>query len=451
MKIVSNSIVIFLITAGAAVAQSPGDLKAVLERLDRLEQENKSLRGEVRQLRDEVSVLRGAPPGAPEQPTTTQTNSERLEVQETRVEELAQSKVESSQKFPIRITGMALFNAYHGGTNSGSAENPVTAATTSGNVRAGATFRQSVLGLEYNGPATVFGGKVRGSFYMDFYDGPLEDYYSYARVRTASIEVDWKSRSLLVGLEKPMFAPREPTSLSQVGISPLTGSGNLWRWMPQVRLEQKLKLAPSTELRAQFGVMQTGEDYPGAVNPAGTIVERRRPGWQGRFEIAHKIDEDRRIEIAPGFHFSTSHVNGVSVPSQLFSLDWFANPIRRVQFSGAFFAGENVAHFGATRQGYTFLPDGRIIPVRGIGGWGQLTFLATSKLSFNLFNGQQDDRNADLTSRGIAKNLTWGGNAMYRLAPNVIVSFEALQLRTTYMDRGLRLNNRYDLAVAYLF
>src|SRR6266508_2481378 len=108
MKIVSISIVILLIAASAAVAQSSGDLKAVLERLDRLEQENKFLRGELRQLRDEVSVLRGAPPGAPEQPTTAQTNSERLDIQERRVEELAQTKVESSQKFPIRITGMAL-------------------------------------------------------------------------------------------------------------------------------------------------------------------------------------------------------------------------------------------------------------------------------------------------------------------------------------------------------
>ena len=42
----------------------------------------------------------------------------------------------------------------------------------------------------------------------------------------------------MVGLEKPIFNPREPSSLAQVGISPLTGTGNLWLWLPQVRVEQ---------------------------------------------------------------------------------------------------------------------------------------------------------------------------------------------------------------------
>jgi hypothetical protein len=40
---------------------------------------------------------------------------------------------------------------------------------------------------------------------------------------------------------------------------------------------------------------------------------------------------------------------------------------------------------------------------------------------------------------------------MYRLAPNVILSLEALQVRTNYIGSGIRLNNHYDLAVAYQF
>jgi hypothetical protein len=48
-------------------------------------------------------------------------------------------------------------------------------------------------------------------------------------------------------------------------------------------------------------------------------------------------------------------------------------------------------------------------------------------------------------------NRTGAANVQYRIAPNVIVSLEALQIRTTHLESGLFKNNRYDLAVAYLF
>ncbi len=40
---------------------------------------------------------------------------------------------------------------------------------------------------------------------------------------------------------------------------------------------------------------------------------------------------------------------------------------------------------------------------------------------------------------------------MYRVAPNVIVSLEGGQVRTAYYQSGNRLNDHYDLAIAYLF
>ena len=49
------------------------------------------------------------------------------------------------------------------------------------------------------------------------------------------------------------------------------------------------------------------------------------------------------------------------------------------------------------------------------------------------------------------KNQSYAGNLMYRMGPNVILSFESGQMRTTYLATGNRLNNRYDLGFAYLF
>ena len=42
-------------------------------------------------------------------------------------------------------------------------------------------------------------------------------------------------------------------------------------------------------------------------------------------------------------------------------------------------------------------------------------------------------------------------NIMFRLAPNVVLSFEAVNIKTLYLGLGNRVNQRYDLAIAYLF
>jgi hypothetical protein len=260
-----------------------------------------------------------------------------------------------------------------------------------------------------------------------------------------------KRRSVLFGQEKPIFAPREPNSLSIVGVSPLTGAGNLWRWHPQVRYEERIPFSGSTQLAAQIGVFQTQEDLTQLSAPIAPTIARRRPGLQGRFELAHQFDENRRFEFAPGFHTSTTHAGGLSIPSRVFSLDWFVNPFRKLELKGAFFNGRNLAHFGALRQSISLLPNGSIVGVRSRGGWGQLTVLATDRITWNLFGGVHDDRDADLRSGNIGQNRAGASNLMFRLAPNILLSLEAMQVRTRYLGSGRRINNRYDLAVAYQF
>jgi hypothetical protein len=217
-----------------------------------------------------------------------------------------------------------------------------------------------------------------------------------------------------------------------------------------VRVEQQFAFGASSGLRARLGVVQTREIGPYAGSPQAGAVEAARPGLEGRFEFFHKIDDRRTFEIAPGFHASTTHAGGVSVPSDLWSLDWFMNPWAPVELTGAFFSGRNVAHLGGIRQGYA-LYAGEAEPVHSIGGWAQLTLHALPRLDFHLFSGQQDDRNSDLTNGSVGKNLLFGGNAYFRIAPNVLVGLEASQLRTVILGGGTRINNHYDVALGYLF
>ena len=73
------------------------------------------------------------------------------------------------------------------------------------------------------------------------------------------------------------------------------------------------------------------------------------------------------------------------------------------------------------------------------------------RLDVHLFSGQQDDRNSDLVDGTIGKNLLFGGNVFFRLAPNLLLGPEVSQVRTVYVGQGTRLNNHYDLALGYLF
>jgi hypothetical protein len=447
---------ILLLVPALLAAQQKSDLQLILERLDQVEQENRNLAQEVRLLREELAASRAIGPQASQSaesapPAAPAPIEERVAVAERRIEEHAQTKVESSQRFAVSLTGMALFNAFLNGRASGGQQNPVIASATDSSNAGGATLSQSVLGLKFQGPQAIGGGQVNGSLYMDFFGGSSSSLNHLLRLRVATIQIDWKNQSLVAGQDKPIIAPREPNSLAQVGVSPLTGAGNLWLWAPQVRFEQRVSFGDEAGLRAQLGVYQTSEPSYSVRGGGFTPPAQPRPALEGRFEFWEQLPGNRRIEIAPGFHISSTHLPDDSVPSDLFSLDWLIQPFQRLQFSGAFFHGQNAAGVGGLRQGFTVFPDSREVAIGATGGWAQLSLQANKRLSFNLYGGQESDRANDLLAGDIRRNLAYAGNLIYRLGPNVLLGLEASQVRTNYFLRPNRLNNHYDLALAYLF
>ncbi len=174
-----------------------------------------------------------------------------------------------------------------------------------------------------------------------------------------------------------------------------------------------------------------------------------RPAVEARISLKHE-QGNHTVEIAPVLHASTSHIGGASIPSRLYGVDWLIKPAAAFEITGMVFRGQNFANLGAI-GGLSTAAANRVIPVRGAGGWIQFRYIATQRLSFNVYGGQQDDRNRDLVAGRVAKNQYYAGNVMYLLAPNVISAFEVGQARTNYLGIGNRLNNHYDLALGYLF
>jgi hypothetical protein len=449
---------LLLFVSSPGWTQTDGAVQAILERLDRLEQQNRALTEEVQALRRQLAAQ-----GVPTSPTPVEAApiEERLEVQERRTEELAQSKVQASQRLPVSLTGMLLFNAFLNGRFNGAQDNPTTASLNAVPRTGGGTFRQTILGLRFQSPQTVLGAGVNGSLYMDFFSnlsGAASPNRAISgnlnrlmRLRIATVELDWGSTALLFGQDKPIISPREPTSLAHVGVSPLTNAGNPWLWQPQARLEQRIRLNDRTDVRAQIGIFQTAEAGQNVPEAIAATLESSRPGFEGRFAFRYAIGEDRHIEFAPGMHASATHVAGTSVPSRVYSIDWSIAALPKLDFTGMFYGGQNTANLGTIRPGFTVLGPGQVIPTHSLGGWAQVSYTATPRLTFNIFGGQHDDRDRDLRLGGIGKNFAYAGNALYRVAPNVILGFETMQIRTHYIGTGRRLNNHYDLALAYQF
>ncbi len=130
--------------AAAAFAQNTPEMREVLARLDRLEKDNQALTEEIRALRQELATTKSPlvlptrlPPTVPPMQDDQPGTSEQRAVEQSRIQELAQTKVEASQKFPIRVTGMALFNAYVNGRYNNQTDNPTIASLGKGDATGG--------------------------------------------------------------------------------------------------------------------------------------------------------------------------------------------------------------------------------------------------------------------------------------------------------------------------
>ena len=432
----------------AAQSREPADLERILQRLDVLEQQNRELMSEIRALREQIASA-AAPPTVTAPPAAAPL-AERVDVLEQRTHDLAQDRIESDHHSAVQLTGMVLFNSYLNGKYGGGAQDPTIADAAAGTHSGGATLRQTIVGLKFQAPERVAGAEVSADAYVDLFGGSGDALDQLVRLRIASIDFQWTNTTFTVAQDKPILAPREPDSLAQVGYSPLTGAGNLWLWRPQARVEQRFQFGDSAGLRAQAGVLETSEtgNVPAEYS---SYAAAGRPAFESRFVFWKKSDYNGDFEIAPGFHVSNSQLLGVSVPSRIVSVDWRIPLARAFTLTGAAFLGENLGVIGGLRQGVVVPYSGVPRAVHGAGGWAQLEYRATRRLSFHLFGGEEDDRNRDLQTGLISKNQSYGANAMYQIVSNVVASFESSVVQTEYIGSPTRLNPHYDLAFAYLF
>jgi hypothetical protein len=415
---------------------------------------------------------------------------EEQQLLDSRVAEQYQTKVESVSKYRVRLSGLLLFNLF---SNTGNvdhmevpavvlAANPSQSGNTSGGAF-GATFRQSQLGLEVYGPA-IAGAKTRGDFVADFFgEFPETNNGSTAgsfRLRTGTLRFDWARTSLVGGMDSIFFSPTYPTSFASVGIPPLSYSGNLWAWLPQLRVEHRWATSDASTLILSGGIFDplTGETPPNEfLRIAGAGENSRQPGYGTRLEWKHKIASQSLILGLGGAYNRENWGFDRNINGWVANADWDIPLGSRLRASGKFYLGRAIGGLGAgVGRSVVFsfpstcpvsspalsCPATRVTGLGSTGGWAQLKYKLAARVELNAAGGQDgaaaDDIRAFSPSfapgyfaANITRNRSEFANIIYRPRSNLLFSTEFRALRTFTIDGSSVRANQLNLIMGMFF
>ena len=367
----------------------------------------------------------------------------------------AQSGVQARSHAMLELSGRVLVTAFSNSRRVNNVDVPlfVRPDTASGLPQGGAgmAIRQTTLGLAVTS-FDMLGGKFRGDVDVDFFGGQMPSSggrtFPLLRLRTARAIASWKHAELLLGQESPLVSGVNPVSLASIGTPGFATAGNLWLWLPQVRVG--LEGGGAVRLGVQGAVLApTSGDAAGVFDTDNDAAERsRRPFVQGRVHVSWGADE-MAGEIGIGVHRGWFATTGDSLlVSEAFTVDARIPLGRKLELRGEGFSGQALRGLGGGGIGQGFGVIG--IPVRSRGAWGQLNVTPSARVTIGAGYGFDDPRDADLPAGSRLKNVAMEAHLHLRPAGRFVFGFEYRRLETTYAS-GKFANDHLNLAMGFEF
>jgi hypothetical protein len=505
------AVLLFGLSAHVACAQkaSPEDLSKRIQQLTdtmartqaQLEESQRQLdamRAQIDQLKRELAHAESKPESAPapkaveDSHSTSQTTAtaiqeirERQAMQETQIAVHDQTKVESESRYPVKITGLVLLNGF---VNTGAVDQPATPTlAVPGAGSTGASVRQTILGIDARGPH-LFGANSYANLRVDFSGRPAAasssagysgDYGANAmllRLRTARAALQWGRTETFFSLDRAIFSPDIPASLTAIAEPPLAWSGSLWAWNPQLGVRQDFAPEGSRGLRLQAALIEASDAplspafgaVPGVIPSSG--AERSRwPGVEARIALlgTERDLERERNHFGVGGYFAPHRSSlGYGFDSWAGTLDANFSLPARLQFTGSFYRGLALGGLGggaykdfAYRRdedtgGYYFRP------LDDVGGWAQLKEKLNERLEFNAAFGIDNVFASELRpyfdpgnsmARNLARNRTYTGNVIYSPSAYLLFSLEYRHLESSPVIGPPAESNIVGLGAGYKF
>jgi hypothetical protein len=416
-----------------------------------------SVEDQLREMRAEIQRLRHELDDVKQQLQASPDKAEEVTLLQAQVQEHAQTKIETSSRFPMKVFGTIVSNTFWNSGDVNWLDIPNVATAANPALRPGSfnsTLRQSRIGATMEGPE-VGGMKVNGALFLDFFGGipnfQTGQLMGLPRLLYGYVRLDGETTAFEIGQDHVMLAPRNPTSLAGRSFPVLYRAGNLYLRAPQIRAERVLAAGEAAEFRAAGGIVApVAGDFGGPASsyqfaPPNLAGERSRmPAFQTR--LAWRATQAGPYE-QPQWEFGLSghygherYATGV-VPSWAAAADFDANS-GKLGLGGEVFVGRNLDAFG-----------GAVAQIaKSYGGFVEGRLAATSRLSFN--SGYGTDRLFHITKFPAAtysRNGALFANTTYQFTPEFAAALEYQRLVTKPVTDTSRRNNHFNLTFAYSF
>jgi len=395
---------------------------------------------------------------------------ERQDVVESQIATHEQAKVESTSKYPLRLHGLVLFNAFVNTNRVDIPETPAIALGGAGNT--GAIMRQTILGFDATGPR-ILGAQSYADLDMDFNASTGSTYtVSLARLRTAHAGLRWGNMNAWFALDRPLISPLMPSSLTAVAQPALSWSGNLWTWNSQVGVTQEFALNEASHLRLQAALIDVGDAPYSTYNstsrilPQPTAAEQSRwPGAQAHLALLAPDREDAGNQLGIGALAVPHRAYGYQYDGWAVSADGRLHLPGHMEISGDIYRGLSLGGLGGgAYKDYAYYQDPTtgeyyLRPLDSIGGWAQLKEKISDHLEFNEAFGTDQivahQFRPYVSGTGIAQNLvanrTYTGNVIFHPSAYLLFSLEYRHLASSQAIGSGAESNVIGVAAGYSF
>lgn len=400
---------------------------------------------------------------------------EKLDLGDAKLNDQYQTKVESGSKYRLRLSGIVLLNLFENRGNLDNLDVPELALPgepTSSNGSFGGSLRQSQIGLQVFGPnvgSAHTSADVKFDFAGTFPGVPNGVALGGLRLRTGTIRMDWADTSIVAGQDTLFFAPLAPTSLASLAVPALSYSGNLWGWIPQIRVEHRSTLGEGKTLSLQAGILDSFSGdipYEYNVRDASWGEQSGQPAYALRAAWTQSALGQSFTVGLGGYYGRQSWGLGREVDGWAGTTDLTLPLGKYFGLTGEFYRGRATAGIGGAAgqdvvmSGSLTAPGTVVRGVESMGGWLQLKFKPKANLELNGAFGQDNPFARDLRQYPgsvsyfgplISRNQSEFGNFIYHLRSNMLLSLEFRHLHTSLLDSGFAKANQVNAAMGYLF
>jgi hypothetical protein len=394
---------------------------------------------------------------------------ERQSIEESQIATHEVSKVETESKYPLKVSGLFLFNGF---VNTRQVDDPVSPAyAIPGSGSTGLSLRQTVLGLDARGPH-LFAATSHADLRVDFFaDGTTSNYAAggILRLRTAHAALDWSNTETFVELDRSILEPNEPSSLVAIAQPELAWAGNLWLWNPQIGLSHRFALSDSSRIKAEAVLIDSSDPLPpGYTSSGSTVTQTERSRWPGsEARIAFQQGADGiGPEIGVGGYFSPHRDrDGNTFDAWAATMDLRLPLSRYLEMTTNAYRGQALAGLGAggyvnyyySYEGSNQYPHA----LDDVGGWAQLKARAGQRVELNAGYGVDNPFSKEIQAAistpgdpsylGLARNRSLFSNVIFSPSAYLMFSLEYRRLWTDLSTGPTNFSDVIGVGAGYKF